>query len=84
MLAVKTTWVTGRNTKTYSSRLTITEQKKLMILKCNNLSTFALKNNENFADYNLEKLCPWPWNFLESLVLALNVVSSTPPLAFTT
>ena len=28
------------------------------LTKCNTLKTFALKNNEKFADHNLENLCP--------------------------
>ena len=54
-------------------------------MKCNILSTFALKNYRKFTDHNLEKLCRRSLAlasdfFFESLALASNVVSSTPPL----
>ena len=37
------------------------------LAKCNVLNTFALKNAEKFADYDLENLCLW------SLVLGLGL-----------
>ena len=53
-------------------------------MKCNILSTFALKNYRKLTDHNLEKFCrrslALASDFFESLVLASNVVSSTPPL----
>ena len=52
-------------------RIIIKKLNKLQYLK-----TFAVKNNEKYADHNLEKLCPclervchrkvgpWPWIFV--------------------
>ena len=45
------TFIIFRN---YYFRITIKNLTNCIILK-----TFALKNNEKFADHNLEKLCPW-------------------------